>query len=161
MFQWIMALLVVFIMLSTVNMPAAQENKAATLDAIYLPVGRLVLAPPVGVAPRRSAVVFPHSQHFGYACRTCHHKWDGYTPVRGCMASGCHDRIAPQKKRAAGISSADHDVRYYKYAYHQICISCHRRLAIGRQELERSKAVLSEPLPNTGPTGCVECHPRN
>jgi hypothetical protein len=155
------ALVGLFSILSTVPIAAAAENKKATMDTIYLPVGRLVLAPPVGVTAKRSAVAFPHSRHFGYVCGTCHHKWDGYAPVRGCMAAGCHDQIAPQKKEGAKNSSADNDLRYYKYAYHQNCISCHRRLAIERQKLEQSKTVVTESLPKTGPTGCIECHPRD
>jgi hypothetical protein len=140
---------------------AAVANEAeVTMDAIYVPVGRLVLAPPVGVTPKRSAVAFPHSQHFGYTCITCHHKWNGNSPVQGCSASKCHDQLSSTVKDKNAIDNGPVAIRYYKYAFHQQCISCHREIKIHNEKLERSRRKLEDPLQRSGPTGCVGCHPR-
>ncbi len=125
----------------------------AGLDAVYLPVGTLTIAAPRGVVAKRAPVAFPHSNHFGYTCKTCHHGWDGFAPVKGCAASGCHDMLK--------VTASKPDVRYFKTAYHQKCIACHKHLTRERQNMEFSKKVLSQPLPQTGPSSCVGCHPRN
>jgi len=113
------------------------------------------VAPPVGVSARRSAVAFPHSRHFNYRCKTCHHKWDGHTQVKSCSASNCHNGLSAPKKD----SKAPFD-RYYKTAFHQSCIGCHKETKIQNQKLEASKTVLRDTLARTGPTGCVQCHPK-
>jgi len=132
-----------------------------TMDALYLPVGTLTISPPRGVEPRRSPVAFPHSRHFDYNCKSCHHKWDGHSPVNNCTASGCHDLVSTSKDSKSKIASEIEDQRYFKTAYHQNCITCHKSLKLERHGLEKSNALLTQPLPKTGPTGCVECHPRD
>jgi len=148
----IVALLTLFV--AGITAAVATEKKA-TMDAIWVPVGRIVVAPPVGVSPRRSAVAFPHSRHFNYRCKTCHHKWDGHTQIKSCSASNCHNGLSAPKKD----SKAPFD-RYYKTAFHQSCIGCHKEIKIQNQKLEASKTVLRDTLPRTGPTGCVQCHPK-
>jgi hypothetical protein len=137
----------------------AGETKE-TMDAIFVPVGRLALAPPVGVTPKRSAVAFPHSQHFDYTCKTCHHKWDGSSQVRNCTASKCHDQLSLPTKSNEAVDFKLEEIRYYKYAFHQQCIGCHREIKIQNDKLERSRKKISEPLQWPGPTSCVGCHPR-
>ena len=132
-----------------------------TMDAVYLPVGTLTLAVPRGVVPRRSAVAFPHSRHFDYTCKSCHHKWDGLSQVSGCTASGCHEQFAPNKGKKAKRASDPADKPHFRSAYHRKCIACHKRIKIERYKLEKSGIVLTKPLPRTGPIGCIECHPRN
>lgn len=132
-----------------------------TLDAIYLPVGWLTISAPRGVEHKRSPVPFPHSLHFDSGCKACHHTWDGHTPVKSCKASGCHDLIEPQKEEKAKKTSDADNIRYYKAAYHQSCRACHMDLAHERKKMEKSGAVLNEPLPKTGPTGCIGCHPKH
>jgi hypothetical protein len=131
-----------------------------TMDAIFVPVGRLALAPPVGVTPKRSAVAFPHSQHFSYTCMTCHHKWDGNSQVQSCTASKCHDQPSLPVKSKKTRSNRQEAIRYYKYAFHQQCIGCHREIKIQNEKLELSRKRLREPLQWPGPTSCVGCHPK-
>ncbi len=131
------------------------------LDAIHLPVGSLTIAAPRGVEPRRSSVAFPHSLHFDHACKTCHHKWNGYTPVSGCAATGCHDLTGSQKDNKSKEASSAAEARYFKEAYHKLCLACHGRLKSQRKKMEQSRTALTKPAPRTGPTGCVQCHPRN
>ena len=132
-----------------------------TMDAIQLPVGTLTVSAPRGVVPSRSPVDFPHSLHFAYACKTCHHTWDGFTPVKNCTTSGCHDQVALPKDRNGKEVSASPEIRYFREAYHQNCITCHKRLETKRRRLEAGGRILNKPLPKTGPTGCIGCHPRN
>jgi len=131
-----------------------------TMDAIHLPVGILTVSAPRGVVPLRSPVTFPHSLHFDYSCKTCHHTWDGLTPVKSCATSGCHDQAAIPKDKEKKAASPTPDLRYFREAYHQNCITCHKRLETKRRQLEKSGRVLKAPLPATGPTGCIGCHPR-
>ena len=142
--------------------PAIPEDKAATMDAIYVPVSRLALAPPVGVISKRSAVTFPHSRHFEYTCRTCHHKWDGQSAVQSCTTSDCHDQLsAPPMDR--GVRNMDYiadSISYFKRAFHRQCIGCHREIKAHNAKLARSVSTLKTPLQKTGPTGCIDCHPR-
>lgn len=132
-----------------------------TMDAVYLPVGTLTLSAPRGMVPQRSPVAFPHSRHFDYTCKSCHHTWDGLSQVSSCAASGCHDQAAPDKGKKTKSASDPSDTRFFRAAYHQNCITCHKRLKLKRQNLEKSGAVRTQPLPKTGPTGCIECHPKN
>ena len=136
---------------------APQASDKETMDALFLPVGTLTLAAPRGVEMRRSPVAFPHSIHFDYTCKSCHHAWDGHSPVMGCAASGCHDRAIPVKEAKSDIPP----IRFFKEAYHTSCLGCHRRLLQQRHHMVTSGAVMKKPLPNTGPTGCIQCHPRD
>jgi hypothetical protein len=142
------------------GLAAFAAETEVTMDAIYVPVGRIVLAPPVGVTPKRSAVAFPHSRHFGYTCKTCHHKWDGISQVQSCTASKCHDQISLPMKSKKAMAHRPEAIRYYKYAFHQQCISCHREIKIHNKKLERSRKKIKEPLQWPGPTSCVGCHQR-
>ena len=131
-----------------------------TMDAIYVPVGRLVIAPPVGVTPKRSVVAFPHSSHFDYSCKTCHHRWDGNSQVQNCTASKCHDQSTPPSKNKKGLDHKLETMRYYKYAFHHQCIGCHREIKNQNETLERSMKRVEKSIQPTGPTGCADCHPR-
>ena len=142
------------------DLAAVAEEKEVTMDAIFVPVGRLALAPPVGVTPKRSAVAFPHSRHFDYNCKTCHHKWDGNSQVQSCTASKCHDRLSFSVKSEKAMDNEPERIRYYKYAFHQQCVSCHREIRTHNVKLERSRKKIKEPLQRPGPTSCIGCHPR-
>ena len=160
MLKSIMTAIVIFIFLIAGGLAAVAEKTEVTMDAIFMPVGRLALAPPVGVTPKRSAVAFPHSQHFGYTCKTCHHKWDGNSQVQSCTSSKCHDQLSfPVKSKKTRANSLE-AIRYYKYAFHQQCIGCHREIKIHNDKLERSRKKIKELLQWPGPTSCVGCHPR-
>ncbi len=160
MLKSIMTAIAFYIFLIAGGLAAAAEKTEVTMDAIFVPVGRLALAPPVGVTPKRSAVAFPHSQHFDYTCKTCHHKWDGNSEVQSCTASKCHDQLSlPAKSKKARADRLE-EIRYFKYAFHRQCIGCHREIRIHNEKLERSRKKITEPLQWPGPTSCVGCHPR-
>jgi hypothetical protein len=144
------------------SLTAMAAEKEATMDAIYVPVGRLALAPPVGFVSKRSAVAFPHSRHFEYACRTCHHKWDGKSEVQSCTAAECHDQLSappPPKGRRYG-DYIDDSIGYFKFAFHRQCIGCHKEIKRRNAKLTQSLLALNTSLHKTGPTGCVRCHPK-
>jgi hypothetical protein len=159
MLKSIMAIVALFTIIAESLGIAAAETEV-TMDAIYVPVGRIVLAPPVGVSPKRSAVAFAHSRHFDYTCKTCHHKWDGNSQVQSCTASKCHDQLSATVKNQKTPNEGLQAIRYYKYAFHQQCISCHREIKTHNKRLEQSRKKIKEPLQWPGPTGCVGCHPR-
>jgi hypothetical protein len=128
---------------------------------LSVPIGTIALKPPKAVDATKNPVEFPHSRHFIYNCKECHHTWNLDTRLQTCTTSECHDLIkAPKKENAA---TADADIKYYKSAFHQQCIGCHQE--IKRQNAIREKALrISDKnlvLEKTGPTGCVECHPKD
>ena len=67
-------------------------------ESMCIPMGTIVIEPPVQTESKRAAVAFPHATHFGYTCNTCHHKWDRKTALLSCMATGCHDAAISPKK---------------------------------------------------------------
>lgn len=128
---------------------------------LSVPVGTIVLEPPPGLDATKNPVEFPHGVHFIYNCRECHHTWNLDAQLNSCTTSECHDLTKAPKKD--GSAPAVADVRYFKKAYHQKCIGCH--LEIKKQNTAKEKSLrLSDKkltLQKTGPTGCVECHPRD
>ena len=129
-------------------------------ETLCIPLGELTLEPPEGVEQIRESVAFPHAIHFGYACRDCHHTWDGGTKVLSCSATECHDQLGTSRDPETGEKDPDMAIRYYKKAYHERCIGCHKEIKQQNEELEMSGEVLEAALPRTGPTGCVSCHPK-
>ncbi|MGD8523165.1 MAG: cytochrome c3 family protein [Desulfobacterales bacterium] len=129
-------------------------------DEMCVPMGTIVLEPPESVEPKRSAVEFPHSTHFGLDCKTCHHKWQGKEVIQTCSASGCHDVTESLIKAGSGAVNRDQAILYYKTAFHDMCIGCHREMKRLNKEMEMSYKRLNKELPRTGPTGCVQCHPK-
>jgi hypothetical protein len=136
------------------------NSQLAAQEQMCVPMGNITLAPLSDTA-KRSEVSFPHAVHFSYACQECHHKWDGRSKIKSCSTSECHD-LAKAPKPADHKSEKGRlmSMRYYKKAYHDMCISCHKRIKIKNKSLEESKASLEAPLPATGPTGCNQCHPK-
>ena len=130
------------------------------LDAITVPVGTLVLNPPSGIVAVRSPVEFPHSLHFIYACNECHHKWNGLTPVKNCMAAGCHEALDPPKRSEKALAYDLEAMPYFKYAYHKRCIGCHKEIRAGNLASEQSIMGTGGRVSNSGPVGCVGCHER-
>lgn len=128
-------------------------------EEMTLPLGEITISAPEDVEAKRSAVTFPHSVHFDYACNRCHHMWEYDAEVQSCSTEGCHDAsISPQKAAADGEEIEAY--QYYKSAYHSMCIGCHKEIKANNAKLERSMGKLPEQLPATGPTGCIECHPK-
>ena len=129
----------------------------AISEEVCLDTGTLPLKAPADVEIQRSEKVdFPHGAHFDYNCKECHHKWDGKAAITGCQTSGCHDSSTSLLK-----TDPDQNYRYFKNAYHDMCITCHKEITIANKKLEESMKNLDKPLPKTGPIGCVGCHPQD
>lgn len=119
-----------------------------------VPLGNIELKAPNGYNAVRTSVTFSHSRHFIYKCTECHHTWKYDKPIVGCETAGCHDRIKPQK-----TSDPAKAVRFFRAAYHEQCIECHKKIKRANARQEASTRSPATPLAKTGPTGCVECHP--
>ena len=127
-------------------------------DVMMVPMGTITLEPPEGVEAKKSAVPFPHSKHFVTECKECHHKWTGQEKIKNCTTSGCHDLTEAPEKPKKYLSYSDVAIKYYKYAYHQMCISCHKEIKMTNKAIEMSYKVVKDTLPAAGPSGCKECH---
>ena len=127
-------------------------------DEMCVPMGDITLSPLTQEA-QRSEVTFPHAVHFSYSCQQCHHKWDRETPIASCGTSGCHD-LAELPKDEQGRVTTDPQlkIRYYKNAYHSMCIGCHKEIKQHNQKAEAMQLAGATIKP-TGPTGCIQCHP--
>ena len=123
-------------------------------EEMVVPLGTIELSAPEDVEATRSAVAFPHAQHFDFACNVCHHEWTYDDPESlGCMTSGCHDVTeAPKDKSEAML--------YFKNAYHASCIGCHKEIKAKNKAMEMSKRSVEGNLARTGPTSCNACHPK-
>jgi len=127
-------------------------------EDMSVPMGSILLEPPDSVEDPKPAVEFPHPLHFDFNCQTCHHKWDKVTPIGGCGTSGCHDITESPTRAERAQSDEDLAARYYKTGFHKLCITCHKEMRAQNKKLELSGRVLFDNLPNTGPTGCIDCH---
>jgi hypothetical protein len=130
-------------------------------EEMIVPLGEIIIKP-LDPEPKRSPVAFPHAVHFDYSCRECHHTWKKEEPILGCTANGCHD-VAELPRDEQGRPERDpaKQIRYYRNAYHQMCIGCHLQIAKNNEVLQATKLPGSarNPAP-TGPTSCIQCHPR-
>jgi len=124
-----------------------------------VPMGIILLSAPEQAEQKNAPVNFHHSKHFMFECRKCHHKWEGNNENLSCVTSNCHD-LSSNPRAGAGKVKTDLAYRYFKDAYHNQCIGCHKANKEKNAILESSKKVLKSNLQNPGPTGCVECHPR-
>ena len=129
-------------------------------EEMCVPMGIITLEQPDSVDAKRAAVEFQHGRHFVLACNTCHHTWEGAEPITGCMTAGCHDLDTLPRKEDSKVIDKDQAFRYYKNAYHGQCIGCHKTLKKEIQQMANTFAGLDDKLPTTGPTGCIECHPK-
>jgi len=130
-------------------------------EEMCVPMGIITLEPPESVEAKRAAVEFQHGRHFGLACTSCHHTWDGSEPITGCMTSGCHDLDTLPRKEGSNAIDKDLAPRYYKNAYHGQCIGCHKNMKQEIEQMAKSLAGIEGKLPVTGPTGCIGCHPKD
>lgn len=130
-------------------------------EDMVVPMGIIELSAPDGVEQKRALVEFPHSRHFGFECKTCHHTWEGTSPITGCMTSDCHDVIEAATKTKKGTPSRAEEIRYFKKAYHESCIGCHKIMRLKNRKLEMSGKKLDNPLPSPGPSSCIGCHPKD
>lgn len=144
---------------------ASKSEKAsdagATENTLCIPLGAILIEPPDTIEPKKSPVEFPHSNHFGYTCQTCHHTWEGDAQVLNCTTSGCHDLTQfPEKTDKAETGPGSAAVKYFKTAYHQKCIGCHKDIKRQNSDLEKAFSASKTKILKSGPTGCVGCHPR-
>jgi hypothetical protein len=135
-------------------------SRAASPEDMCVPMDKIVIKAPEGIEAKRSAVAFPHAQHFDIACITCHHTWGRTEPIVGCMTSGCHDLAEIPKKKPGEPLDEDSNIAYFKAAYHKLCITCHKEIKVKNLALQRALKTLDKPLPKSGPTSCLECHPK-
>ena len=141
---------------------AGQITKYEGSDgALCIPIGSFIIAPPASVEKQRAAVDFPHSRHFMYNCKRCHHKWDNTSKIKNCMTAGCHNQVAAPEKPLKDGRITDEAIKYYKYAYHGQCRGCHKELSELKSELAQSIQTPTSESKVIGPTGCVECHPED
>ncbi len=129
-------------------------------ETMCVPMGVITLKPPEGVEAKKTPVEFPHARHFITDCKECHHTWTGDVKIQNCTASGCHDLIEAPEKSKKYLSYTNEAIKYFKYAYHQMCISCHKEIKMRNRAIEMSYKVVEEKLQAAGPSGCVECHPK-
>ncbi len=147
---WIVAVFCVLFVAGCIGLALAQQEQ------MVVPLGSFSIDPPA--AGQRSSVQFPHSAHFDYSCKQCHHKWKGDEPIVGCMTQGCHDLEKMPAKEAGKNVDPVLKMRYFKNAFHKQCIGCHRQIKLNNKKLEMTKAGIEGRLPATGPTGCNGCH---
>jgi len=155
----LMCLLMVMVLGVTWVVAGQVTKYEGSEGALCIPIGSFVIAPPESVVKQRAAVDFPHSRHFVYNCKRCHHKWDNTSRIQNCMASGCHNQVTAPEKPLQNGKYTDAAMKYYKYAYHGQCRGCHKELEEIRSELAQSAREPEKAPSDIGPTGCVECHP--
>jgi hypothetical protein len=136
--------------------PATPEKIETATDFLEVPLGMLTLTAPEGREAKRPPVEFPHGEHFNYSCQTCHHEWDGESPVQNCTVSGCHDQLEADEK-TRNINDERNSL-YFLAAYHKACIECHRDLRNQRKKFEKLGITDESILPAYGPLVCNECH---
>ena len=126
---------------------------------LTIPMGNLSVSAPEDAELTLPDSLFPHSRHMTFACATCHHKWDYTEDLQSCTASGCHDLGKQPEKSVEDGQYTEESIRYYKYAYHQMCRGCHRD--INAQNREINKELLAGgnmELKRNGPVSCKGCH---
>lgn len=152
-------MMIILAFLTIICAAAVTGSDSALQEAMCVPMGDILLTAPKNVEAKRSPVTFPHSNHFSFECMTCHHEWSGTDSIQSCTASGCHDLTTmPKKTEKAGTENSDY--KYYKTAFHAMCIGCHKEIKTKNTELERSGIILEDSLQTPGPTGCTGCHPK-
>ena len=148
----VLVLCFIGVLICTTGMVVAEDGSEGEL---CIPLGVITLAPPEGVESKRSEVEFPHSLHFSINCQQCHHQWEGDEELNSCSAEGCHDLIeAPEK------GDGDEPILYYKAAFHESCIGCHKEIKAQNAEIAKIFSSSDARIKPTGPTGCVQCHPK-
>jgi hypothetical protein len=126
---------------------------------ICIPLGSLKINPPKGFVATKPSVDFPHSSHFDITCKVCHHTWDYDNQIAGCSSPGCHDLLIKEADEEKGVKGAKPSPRFFRHAYHNSCIECHRST--------RRQAILKEKQEGTSetteqlkivPLQCEDCH---
>ena len=156
----VFCLVMVFVFGMALNV--AGQNESDTKEAVEdmcVPMGVIVLKPDPSVKQEKSSVKFNHAKHFTYDCRTCHHKWEGNAKITNCTTSNCHDLLKAPKKPTRYLAYTENGIKYYKYAFHENCIGCHKELKVKQKKMEISYKTPDKKEQNL-PTSCIECHPK-
>ena len=157
----VLCLVIVFVFGIALNVTG--QDKSDTNEAVgdmVVPMGIIVIKPDPSVKQMRAPVEFNHAKHFTYDCRTCHHKWEGKEKISNCTTSKCHDLLKAPKKPTRYLVYTKEGIKYYKYAYHQNCIGCHKEIKIKQKKLEAAYKA-SDIEKKVVPTSCSECHPKD
>jgi hypothetical protein len=119
----LMCLLMVMVLGVTWVVAGQVTKYEGSEGALCIPIGSFVIAQPESVVKQRAAVDFPHSRHFVYNCKRCHHKWDNTSKIQNCMASGCHKELEEIRSELAqsarGPEKASSDIGPTG------CVECH------------------------------------
>jgi len=125
-----------------------------------VPMGDITLEA-LSADAKRAAVNFPHAAHFGYSCQQCHHTWDRTTPVTGCSATGCHDMAEAPKTEDGRRSRTRCCKRVILKMPIMPCVSAAiRRYTKKTKKLQATRMPTDQKLAGSGPTGCIQCHPK-
>nr|WP_320192188.1 cytochrome c3 family protein [uncultured Desulfobacter sp.] len=122
-------------------------------EALSIPLGIITIEAPEEVEAKKGSVGFPHGLHFQFACKECHHDWDGESEVEAC--SSCHNETEPSGSR--NIKNEE-NVMYYLAAYHNVCITCHRDIDKKRRAAMAEGKIDKADLPKAAPVNCNGCH---
>ena len=156
----VLCLVIVFVF--GMALSVAGQDKSDTKKAVedmVVPMGIIVIKPDPSVKQMRTPVEFNHAKHFAYECRTCHHKWEGNAKISNCTTSKCHDLWKAPKNPTRYLAYTKDGIKYYKYAYHENCIGCHKEIKVEQKKMEMSYKA-SEIEKKVVPTSCNECHPK-
>jgi len=157
----ILCLVMVFVFGLALNVAGQDKNEPkAAVEDMCVPMGVIELKPDPSVEQKKSSVEFNHAKHLTFNCRRCHHKWEANTKIANCSTSDCHDLLKAPKRPTKYLVYTEEGIKYYKYAYHQNCIGCHKEIKVQRKRLESVYLAAKKELPKTGPTSCNECHPK-
>lgn len=126
-------------------------------EALSIPLGIFTIKAPEEVEATRSPVGFPHGLHFQFACKDCHHDWDGESEVEACTS--CHDETEPSGSR--NIKDEANQM-YYLAAYHNVCVTCHRDMDKARKgavkAVKQGKMKITDIPKAAPPVNCNGCH---
>ena len=157
----ILCLVMVFVFGLALNVAGKDKSEPkSAVEDMCIPMGVIELKPDSSVEQKKSSVEFNHAKHLTFECRKCHHKWEANTKITNCTTSDCHDLLKAPKRPTKYLAYTEEGIRYYKYAYHQNCIGCHKEIKVQRKKLESVYLAANKELPKTGPTSCDECHPK-
>ena len=150
-----------FLIIFTLGFSWMVSGKVAA-DDVCIPMGSFLLEPPESVTAKKPPVDFPHSRHFDFSCKTCHHIWDYESEIQTCTTSGCHDITEPPKKSEKSSDAQETAWLYYKNAFHTSCMDCHKK--IKKQNVAEEKKLRATDkntiIKKAGPLRCKVCHER-
>ena len=156
----VLCLVIVFVFGIALNATGQKKRDTeAAVEDMVVPMGIIVLEPDSSVEQKRAPVEFNHGKHFSFDCRKCHHKWEGNAKITNCTTSNCHDLLKAPKKPTKYLAYTEDGIKYYKYAFHQTCIGCHKEIKVKQEKMEMLYKA-SETKKKIVPTSCNECHPK-